>query len=132
MAQSRLSIRHSKCVRLSVADTGTGLPADVLKKIFDPFFTTKEHGKGTGLGLSTVLGIVKGHGGFVHVTSEVGGGTRVDAYLPAAERPETWRAETRLARPERGREGVILGSDDQVFTPAITPHNRHLPCTTSL
>ena len=70
-------------VRISISDTGTGIPPAVIEKIFDPFFTTKEAGKGTGLGLATVRGIMKGHGGFIQVESEVGRGTTFRLYLPA-------------------------------------------------
>lgn len=69
---------------LRVSDTGTGIPPDILDRIFDPFFTTKGSDQGTGLGLSTVLGIVKGHGGFVQVYSQPGEGTAFTVYLPAA------------------------------------------------
>jgi two-component system, cell cycle sensor histidine kinase and response regulator CckA len=68
---------------LTVRDTGTGIPAEIVEKIFDPFFTTKEIGKGTGLGLSTVAGIVKSHGGFLKVESEMGRGTEFQLFLPA-------------------------------------------------
>jgi two-component system cell cycle sensor histidine kinase/response regulator CckA len=69
-------------VLIEVADSGTGIPPDIIDKIFEPFFSTKEVGKGTGLGLSTVYGIVKQTGGFIFPESEMGRGTTFRIFLP--------------------------------------------------
>jgi signal transduction histidine kinase len=74
--------RRQRFVRITVADTGGGIPRDLIDRIFDPFFTTKEKGKGTGLGLPTVLAIVRAHGGFISLFSKVGKGTEFKVYLP--------------------------------------------------
>jgi len=72
-------------VSVQVADTGVGIPRDVMDRIFDPFYTTKPVGIGTGLGLSIVYGIVKKHGGHIEVQSEQGKGTTFTVFLPAVE-----------------------------------------------
>ncbi|TCO43304.1 PAS domain S-box protein [Dokdonella fugitiva] len=71
-------------VVISVADTGTGMPADVLARALEPFFTTKDAGRGSGLGLSMVYGFARQSGGSMTIASELGYGTRVTLYLPVA------------------------------------------------
>jgi signal transduction histidine kinase len=83
----RLTIRTAAepdAVRISIEDTGPGIPKEIIGKIFDPFFTTKEKGKGTGLGLSLCQGIVAAHGGEINVESSPGRGTRFTLRLPIA------------------------------------------------
>ncbi len=100
---------------VSVADTGTGIPAEQLGKIFEPFFTTKAPGKGTGLGLSTSLSIIKNHGGFITVHSEVGRGTEFKCYLPAAtETPEETVTES-ISLPPGNGECILIVDDEEAI-----------------
>jgi two-component system sensor kinase len=100
-------------VLLTVEDTGTGIAPDALERIFDPFFTTKEFGKGSGLGLSTVLGIVKGHGGFVSVSSKEGIGTQFSIYLPAREVAVSAASEEKREALPQGNGEMVLVVDDE-------------------
>jgi two-component system cell cycle sensor histidine kinase/response regulator CckA len=100
-------------VALRVRDTGTGIPPEVLDRIFDPFFTTKGPEKGTGLGLSTVMGIVKGHGGFLQVYSQPGQGSTFTVYLPVDRTPGGTELVARAAVEFRGAEETILLVDDE-------------------
>jgi len=81
-ASKSLDMPEGQYISLSVSDTGTGMPPDVMAKAFDPFFTTKPLGQGTGLGLSMIYGFAQQSGGQVRIYSEVGQGTTVSIYLP--------------------------------------------------
>ncbi len=110
-------------VHIKVEDSGTGMSRQTLDRIFEPFFTTKELGKGTGLGLSTSLAIIKSHGGFFHVQSEVGSGTQINIYLPANENKASTKAASLAPELPRGSGERILIVDDE---PAI----REITCQT--
>jgi signal transduction histidine kinase len=98
-------------VMVCVADTGTGMPPEVLARAFDPFFTTKPPGKGTGLGLSQVYGIVRQIGGDVTIDSALGKGTRINIALRIAHATaERDGAETTLV--SRGSETILIVDDD--------------------
>jgi CheY-like chemotaxis protein len=115
--------KAGKYVVVKVADTGHGIAPDVRDKIFEPFFTTKEVGKGTGLGLSTTATIVRSHGGFIAVHSEVGRGSSFEVYLPAADSRSVSRPPHVDVQPTplpRGNGELILVVDDEAAIRQIT------------
>ena len=114
-ASVQIDAKPGPYVTLSVSDSGTGIPPEVLDKIFDPFFTTKEIGRGTGLGLSTVLSITKSHGGFITVSSEPKQETTFTIHLPAT--PNTGASSATQPVEEQpmplGNGELILIVDDE-------------------
>ena len=124
-------------VEIAVADTGTGMPPDVLVRAFEPFFTTKPTGQGTGLGLSQVFGFVRQSGGFVRLESAVGQGTTVRIYLPrhqpaagaAAPLPFAAPASEPAGPPAALRGNVLVVEDEADVRAMIGKVLRELGCT---
>jgi PAS domain S-box-containing protein len=115
-ASMTLGAKAGPHVRFEVTDTGMGIPPENMGKIFDPFFTTKELGHGTGLGLSSVIGIVKSHGGFMSVYSEVGRGTTFKIYLPATmEEAEALAAKATVVSPRATGELLLIVDDEKAI-----------------
>jgi two-component system cell cycle sensor histidine kinase/response regulator CckA len=112
-AGAPLDLPPGRYVLLRVRDTGTGIAPEIMDRIMDPFFTTKGPEKGTGLGLSTVVGIVKGHSGYLHVQSKIGFGSTFTVFLPVApavaETPAAGKVDSEL----RGNGEAILFIDDE-------------------
>ena len=119
-SRMNLDAKPGNFVLLTITDTGTGMPSDVIKRVFDPFFTTKEIGKGTGLGLSTALTIVKSHGGFINIYSEVKKGTRFTIYFPSAEEARESVTADIVKQLPRGNNELILVVDDEENIRQIT------------
>lgn len=119
-ARMHLEAKPGRFVVISVTDTGPGMAPEIQSRIFEPFFTTKEMSKGTGLGLSTALTIVKSHGGFINVYSELHKGTQFSLYLPALDipgAPDFAAAQTDLPL---GQGELILVVDDEESIREIT------------
>ncbi|OYT72698.1 MAG: hypothetical protein CFK52_04595, partial [Chloracidobacterium sp. CP2_5A] len=110
--------------RVSVRDTGTGLPPETISRLCEPFFTTKEQGKGTGLGLSTVFGTVTSIGGFLRVESEIGKGSVFHIYLPmtdkASESASHGSPRLALIKPSERALRVLLVEDERDVREAVT------------
>jgi len=106
--------KPGKYVQLIVTDTGIGMDKKTQGRIFEPFYTTKEMGRGTGLGLASVFGIIKGHGGYIDVESEVGRGTSFKICLPASSQKIV---ESVTEEPNRiiNGNGTILLVDDELL-----------------
>ena len=108
---------------LTISDTGSGMPEEILEQIFEPFFTTKEAGKGTGLGLATCYSIIEQNEGRITVESEEGKGTIFRMYLPIAQGNE---AVFELASPPddapmpQGSETILLAEDEQAVRDLVT------------
>ncbi len=105
------SLPPGRYLRLSVSDTGIGIPADQLPRVFEPFFTTKEPGSGTGLGLALVQGIVADIGGAIDVSSTQGAGSTFDVYMPACDAREKG-CDEHPGLPQGAGERVMLVVDD--------------------
>jgi PAS domain S-box-containing protein len=112
--------RVGEFVRLTVRDSGCGIPPETLPRIFEPFFTTKSVGKGTGLGLATVFGIVSQHHGWIEVESQPGAGTEFKVFLPASARSAA-NAEKEPGRITLRRgSGTILLVEDEISLRGLT------------
>ncbi len=119
LAARRGELEPGEYVRISIADTGSGIPPELMDRVFEPFFTTKPVGKGTGLGLSQIFGYARQSGGDVTIHSTVDVGTTVSIYLPRSHRTADLEAERPAARTERhdqerayGGATILVVEDD--------------------
>lgn len=119
-ARMHLEAKPGRFVMISVADTGPGMSPEIQSRIFEPFFTTKEMTKGTGLGLSTALTIVKSHGGFINVYSELHKGSQFTLYLPAVDKPGAVAGPALQTDLPLGQGELILVVDDEKSIREIT------------
>jgi PAS domain S-box-containing protein len=106
-------LKAGSYLRLTVSDTGQGIPPDLMHKIFDPFFTTKRPGQGTGMGLAVVQGIVKSYGGAITVQSELGRGSTFEVFIPRADR-EAEPRDSAAHKLSFGKERVLLVEDERM------------------
>ena len=102
-------------IKITVTDTGIGIDKETQVRIFEPFFTTKEMGRGTGLGLASVYGIIKNHGGYINVYSEVGQGTTFTIYLPASVKAIQQEAKTVAPIVVTGNGTILLIDDEKMI-----------------
>jgi PAS domain S-box-containing protein len=111
-----LYMKTGKYALLTVSDTGIGMDEKTRERVFEPFFTTKGPDKGTGLGLAMVYGIVKQHGGFIHLYSEAGKGTTFKVYFPAVEaQPDAVPTIRREEIVRGGTETILLAEDEEAL-----------------
>lgn len=134
-ARMQPDAQPGRYVVVNVTDSGTGIPPALVSRIFEPFFTTKPIGKGTGLGLSTALGIVRSHGGFINVYSEVGKGSIFKVHYPAAPENAQERDADQEPAIHDGRGELVLIADDElaireIIKVTLENHNYRVLTTT--
>jgi PAS domain S-box-containing protein len=112
-AANHADMKPGPYVRMTVSDTGHGIPPETMERIFEPYFTTKEKGKGTGLGLAVVHGIVKSHGGSVAVESEPGKGTTFHVFLPVVEGSQETTQVGDMESLPAGHECILFVDDEE-------------------
>lgn len=114
------ALSNIKCrfpsLRLTVEDTGVGMPQEMVNRIFDPYFTTKEKGEGTGLGLAVVHGIVRSSGGDIRVESEQGQGSKFYLYFPIIHEEVSYREDIITPRIPGGKETILFVDDESALT----------------
>jgi PAS domain S-box-containing protein len=106
-------VAPGKYVRVVVVDTGHGMDEETKKRVFEPFFTTKEMGKGTGLGLASAYGIIRNHGGFITLESDMGKGSTFCFVLPASDK-EVVPDGPRARKVKRGTETLLVVDDEDI------------------
>jgi PAS domain S-box-containing protein len=119
-ARANPKAHPGRYLMLKVADTGSGIPPEVMDRVFDPFFSTKGLGHGTGLGLSTALSIVESHGGFIDIGTEVGRGTAFSVYLPALPAGAEPRTAAATPAAPTGSGELVMVVDDEPSILEIT------------
>lgn len=134
--ETRTVLSPGPYLQLTVSDTGGGIPPEIIQRIYDPFFTTKEQGNGTGMGLAVVHGIVKSHGGTIHVETEMGVGSTFTVCLPIIE-DESAQEETVDRHSATGNWRILFVDDEKPLTvigknmleamgSRVTPHTSSL------
>lgn len=112
-------IMPGKYIRITVCDTGLGIPKNILERIFDPYFTTKPQGKGTGLGLSTVHGIVQSCKGYIKVYSEEGEGSSFQVLLPVLSDIQSSVVLDSAQNIKGGNENILVVDDEELIVEVI-------------
>ena len=123
---SAIGVAPGRYVRVTVNDTGRGMPPEVVERAFEPFYTTKEVGKGSGLGLSQVYGFVKQSGGHIELSSEPGVGTTVRLCLPRADELPAENAEASVRTAAAKAETVLVVEDDAELRAMVADNLRAL------
>lgn len=112
--------------RITVRDDGRGMNADALEHVFEPYYTTKERAVGTGMGLATVQGIVKAHGGSIHITSSPGKGTACEVLLAISAQPASKARPLTFDQLPRGSERILIVDDEQTLVKLLEKMLRYL------